>query len=42
MAAATAVGVDMPDEADSLCCDTPPGMPNNNAVTVNELLFYFE
>ena len=28
----------MPDEADSLCCDTQPGMPNNNAVTVNELL----
>ena len=40
MAAAAAVGVDMPDEADSLCCDTQPGMPNNNSVTVNELLCF--
>ena len=32
--------VDMPDEAESPCCDSQPGVPNNTAITVNELLCF--
>ena len=32
--------VDLPDEAESQCCDSQPGVPNNTAITVNELLCF--
>ena len=32
--------VDLPDEAESQCCNSQPGVPNNTAITVNELLCF--
>ena len=32
--------VDLSDEAESQCCDSQPGVPNNTAITVNELLCF--
>ena len=32
--------VDLSDEAESQCCDSQPGVTNNTAITVNELLCF--